>query len=86
MGIITENPREVGYTGGSREDTCLSHITREVLWETPSILRTRNDVHCFADYVASPARAGDDLHRPGGIKTAGLKGYGLHETLAEFTQ
>jgi hypothetical protein len=74
------------HTGGSNEETRLSHIAREVLWEAPSILRTRNHVHCFANYVVSPACPRHDLHRPSGVKTASLKGYGLGEALVDFAQ
>ena len=76
---------EVGQTDGSHEDTCLAHITREILWETPSILRTRNHVHCVADYVVTSTCPRDDLHRSGGIKTPRLKCYGLREYSADFS-
>ena len=77
---------EVGQTNGSHEDMCLAHITREILWKAPSILRTRNHVHCIADYVVSSTCPRNDLHRSDGIKTARLKGYGLRECSVEFVR
>jgi len=66
-------------TSRSYEDTRLSHIAREVLQEAPSVLRTRNHVHCLADYAVSPTCARHDLHHSNGIKATSLKGYGLDE-------
>jgi hypothetical protein len=69
---------------GSDEYTRWSHITREVLWEAPSVLQTRNHVHYFADYVVSPACPRDNFQPPSGIQTVGLKGYGLGKALVDF--